>query len=110
MNDHDTAKLSSDVLHKYLTAKEQIIHTEKISSLGTQSTPSSMYSDESILEIVPKNTRHELKPHWKDNGRVLYQDREITDSNIADLINDQVRSRKIFNPPGWLPFTGQLRI
>ena len=28
-----------------------------------------------------------------------------SDSNIADLINDQMRSRKTFNPRGWLSFT-----
>ena len=75
-----------------------------------------MYSNESILETVPKNTRHERKTcHVSlDNaenydGRVLYQDRKITDSNIADLINDQMRSRKTSNPRGWLPFTGALK-
>ena len=53
--------------------------------------------------------RQSGKLHWKDDGRVLYQDREITDSNIADLINDQMRSRKTFNPRGWLPFTEALK-
>ena len=53
--------------------------------------------------------RQSGKLHWKDDGRVLYQDREITDSNIADLINDQMRSRKTFNPRGWLPFTEVLK-
>ena len=38
-----------------------------------------------------------------------YQDRENTDSNIADLINDQMRSRKTFNNRGWLPFTDALK-
>ena len=38
-----------------------------------------------------------------------YQDREITDSNIADLIKDQMRNRKTFNPRGWLPFTEALK-
>ena len=33
-----------------------------------------------------------------------YQDREIMDSNIADLSNDQMRSRKTFKPRGWFPF------
>ena len=38
-----------------------------------------------------------------------YQVREITDSNIADLINDQMRSRKTFNHRGCLPFTEALK-
>ena len=32
-----------------------------------------------------------------------------THSNIADLINNQMRSRKTFNPRGWLPFTEALK-
>ena len=47
--------------------------------------------------------------YWKDNGRVSYQDREFTDSNIADLINDQMRSKKTFSPQEWLPFTEALK-
>ena len=46
---------------KYLTAKEQLTHSENIYPAVTQPTPSSMYNDASILETVPKNTRHELK-------------------------------------------------
>ena len=120
MNDHDKAKLYSDVLQKYLTVKEQITPTGNLSPVVTQITPLSMYSNESILETVPKKyktraenmlrfLRQSGKIHWKDDGRVSYQDREITDSNIADLINDQMRSRKTFNPRGWLPFTEALK-
>ena len=54
VNDHDKAKLYSDVLQKYLTAKERITHTENLSPLVTQTTPLSMYSNESILDTVPK--------------------------------------------------------
>ena len=109
VNDHDNAKWYSDVLHKYLTAKEQITHTVNILPIVTQTTPLSMYSDESILETVPKNTRHELKicyvsldktENYIGKTMAECQDREITDSNIADLINDQIRSRKTFNPRG----------
>ena len=46
---------------------------------------------------------------WQYDGRVSYQDGEITDSNIADLINDQIRSRNTFNPRGWLQFTAALK-
>ena len=38
-----------------------------------------------------------------------YQGQEITDSNIADLMNDEMRSRKTFYPRGWLPFTETLK-
>ena len=53
--------------------------------------------------------RQSGKLHWKDDGRVSYHDGKITDSNIADLINDQMRSRKSFNPRGWLQFTDSLK-
>ena len=61
MNDHGKAKLYSNVLQKYLTAKEQITPTGNLSPVVTQITPLSMYSNESILETVPKNTRREWK-------------------------------------------------
>ena len=54
MNDHDKAKLYSDVLQKYLTAKEQITPTGNLLPVVMQTTPLSMYSNESILETVPQ--------------------------------------------------------
>ena len=38
-----------------------------------------------------------------------FQDREITDSDIADFIDDQMRSRNMFNPRGWLLFMETLK-
>ena len=58
-----------------------------------------------MLRILRQNG----KLHWKDDDRVSYQDWEITDSNIEDLINGQIRSIKTFNPRGWLPFTEALK-
>ena len=54
VNDHEKAKLYSDVLQKYLIANEQIAPTGNLSPVVTPTTPSSMYSNESILETVPK--------------------------------------------------------
>ena len=53
--------------------------------------------------------RQSRKPHWKDDDQVWYQARKITNSNIADLINDQMRSRKTVNPRVWLQFTEALK-
>ena len=44
VDDHDKAKLYSDVLQKYLTAKEQITPTGNLSPVVTQMTPFPMYS------------------------------------------------------------------
>ena len=49
VNDHDKAKLYSDVLQKYLTAKEQMTPTRHLSPVVTQITRLSTYSNESIL-------------------------------------------------------------
>ena len=54
VNDHDKPKLYSDVLQKKLTAKEHSTPTGNISPVVTQTTPLSMYSNETILETVPK--------------------------------------------------------
>ena len=108
MNDHDKAKLYNNFLQKYLTAKEQI------TPIVTQTTPLSMYSNESILETVPKNTRHELKTCRVSLDKTVNytrktmvqcqvrtcQDRKIIDSTIVEMINDQMRSRKTYNPRG----------
>ena len=61
MNDHDKAKLHSNVLHKCLTAKEQITPTGNLSPVVTKTSPLSMYNDESILETVPKNRKTTLE-------------------------------------------------
>ena len=88
VNDHDKAKLYSDVLQKYLRAKEQVTPAENISPVVTQTV--SMYSDKSILDktknYTGKTTNECRIKIWK------------SDSKIADLINNQIRSRKTFNP------------
>ena len=61
VNGHDNAKLYSHILQKYMTVNEQITHTENLSQIVAQPTPSSMYNDEFILETGPKNTRHEME-------------------------------------------------
>ena len=44
-----------------------------------------------------------------DDDKCRIKIRKITDSNISDLLNDQIRSRKTFNPRGWLQFTETLK-
>ena len=61
VNDHDKAKLYSNVLQIYLTAKEHITHTGNISPVVTQTTPLSMHSNESILETVPEKKAQDTR-------------------------------------------------
>ena len=56
INEHDKAKLYSDVLHKYLITMEQITPTGNLSPVVTKTTHLSMYNNESIFETVPKYT------------------------------------------------------
>ena len=97
MNDPDKATLYSDVLQKYLTGKEQITHTGNLSLVVTQTTPSSMYRNEEILETVHKNIRHERKICYVSlykAGDYIGKTTAVCcikigkSSNIADLIND----------------------
>ena len=73
VNDHDKAKLYSNVLQVYLIAKEQITPTGNLSPVVMRTTPLSMYSNESILETVPKKykTRAENKLRFlRQNGKL----------------------------------------
>ena len=47
---------------------------------------------------------------WEEDGRVTYKGQPIPGSNITDLINDQMRSRKNINPHGWQQFSSALKL
>ncbi|KAK3740432.1 hypothetical protein QZH41_004600 [Actinostola sp. cb2023] len=73
-----------------------------------------------ILESIPKSSRtlaqsmiNRLKANsdhvsWNDKGEVTINENPIPGSNIIDLINDQLRSRKNVDPKGWERFTESL--
>ena len=95
ISDYDKAKLYSDVLQKYLTAKEQL-HPVTTPTLVITDTPSykSLYSNESIINTVPvkykKRAENMLrflneneKIKWNENGRVVYNGEVIPGSNIT---------------------------
>ena len=46
---------------------------------------------------------------WTDTGRLVLQGQEVQNTNIVDLINDALRQRKTFTPPGWENFAKELR-
>ena len=46
---------------------------------------------------------------WSDSGRLLVNGKEIENTNIVDLVNDALRQRKKFAPPGWEIFARELR-
>ena len=73
-----------------------------------------------ILSSIPKNIRtlaqsmiNRLQANndqisWNDKGEVSIDNQVIPGSNIIDLVNDQLKSRKSFNPIGWKLFTESL--
>ena len=116
VNDHDKAKLYSDVLQKYLTAKEQITPTGIISPVVTQTTTLSMYRTNQFWKLFLKKykTRVEnmlrfLRQSGKHIGKTTAESRIKIGKSRTDVINDQMSSRKTFNPREWLPFTEALK-
>ena len=117
VNVYDKAKLHSQVLQQYLYAKETINPTQAPPPVvfDTKSSPS-LYSDDSIIDTVPKQYKTRAvnmfrflhkndRIGWEEDGRVNYNGQPIPGSNITDLINDQMRSRKNINPHGWQQFS-----
>jgi len=77
-------------------------------------------SAEEIIDAVPKTSRtlaksmitrlKANKEHitWNDKGEIAVNGHTIPGSNIIDLINDQLKGRKNFDPVGWETFTESL--
>ena len=73
-----------------------------------------------IVQSVPKQVQRQavllverIRKHpdldWNDQGELVVEGTPIPHSNMVDLINDLVRSRKGFNPVGWEALASQLR-
>ena len=77
-------------------------------------------SDSEILDAIPKNSKtlarsmiNRLKANqdqltWNNKGEIVVGGNPVVGSNIIDLISDQLKSRKHFNPTGWEAFTKSL--
>lgn len=85
-----------------------------------ENTPKEHLSEGEILDAVPKTSKTlaksmitRLKANsehitWNDKGEITVNGHKIPGSNIIDLINDQLRDRKNFNPTGWETFSESL--
>jgi len=73
-----------------------------------------------MLESVPPRMKRKaellinrIKAHpqltWTDRGELVYKDQVVTNTNVADLVNDVLRRRKHFEPHGWQTFAQALK-
>ena len=93
--------------------------TPETAELALSGLPGEIESD--ILECVPPTMKararqlvKKLKDNkdlvgWNDKAQLVFEGRLIPGSNVIDLVNDVLRHRKDFNPPGWQVFAKVLR-
>ena len=128
-------KNHDQLLHRYLNLQEQREHYIPTVKLQTaeaipapqvtqplpqgsqqQGQPQSL-SESEILETVPKTFRNQAgnllrwikktpeSVRWDEKGQVSLEGQTVKGSSISDLINDTIRKRKGFQPPGRDAFT-----
>ncbi len=76
--------------------------------------------EQEVMESVPSRMKkkaqlliNRIKAHpeltWTDRGELMYKNQVVTNSNVADLVNDMLRRRKHFQPHGWQTFGQALK-
>lgn len=132
-DDSEKWKQYLQVLHRYLflleVRKGPIDPTLPGATSGTSreqqtSQKNVAYNDALIIDSVPQTYRHKAKAlvsylrnspgavqrvTWDQEGRVTIDGKLVPDSNIVDLINDAIRSRKEFQAEGRRQFIETLR-
>lgn len=115
-----TVKIHQESSSPLITNAQEIKKEEVMKSEESPSEAKSPLSENEILESIPKNSRTlaksmitRLKANrehvtWNNKGEVSVNGQPVTGSNIIDLVNDQLRARKDFNPKGWEQFTESL--
>lgn len=134
MSTDEKVKLYNQVLQRYINygeqqqmaarapIKMQMIDTtppESISSPAPESAAIDAIEQE-VVDSVPTRmkkkdqqliNRIKNSPHlrWTDKGEIIYKDQVMSNTNVADLINDALRRRKHFEPQGWQLFAQALK-
>lgn len=100
--------------------KKEEKQTETVEEEEGKAVEKTSLPEHEILESVPKNSRtlaksmiNRLKANseeisWNQKGEISINGHPIQGSNIIDLVNDQLRPRKKFNPKGWEQFSESL--
>jgi hypothetical protein len=128
----EKVKLYNQVLHRYVTYKDQqetaarapiqmqILDTSPPEQSSSSSSAPVDGIEQEVMESVPTKmkkkarlllTRMKNSPHlrWTDKGELIYKDQVMTNTNVADLVNDALRRRKHFEPHGWQTFAHALK-
>ena len=106
-------QLKNQVFRPEPSPVQTITQTERtMTSESDSATPSQQLNatDKQILDSVPKTMQNranlliqKLKDHsdvisWNNNGQLVSEGSIVPNSNIVDLVNDVMRTRKGFNP------------
>jgi hypothetical protein len=86
---------------EYLTTKGHRKQLPAVISTALKNIPSSM-KGRAMAIINSIQTSNVLS--WDENGHIIYRNKKVKGSNLADLINDALRPRKQERPPGWKEF------
>lgn len=76
--------------------------------------------EEEVLGSVPKTMKKKAElllqrmktspsMQWTEKGELVYKDKVVPNTNVADLVNDALRRRKRFEPHGWQTFARALK-
>lgn len=121
ITDDQKAQEYNQILQKYLTYKEQVSPPKNLLSVVEDSSPTLEKKDEDfILKTIPQKFKSKAQLlfdrlnqipdfSWNERGELIYKDETMQNSNITDLVNDVMRSRKHFQPVGWRKFSEILK-
>jgi hypothetical protein len=59
--------------------------------------------------LIAKLKQHPDLVTWDQRGRLTVKGQPVADSNLTDLVNDALRTRKGFEPAGWRTFASVLK-
>ena len=129
INEHRKLQLYSQALQQYMNTRRNLKIDTETTPISTPLNPSGgeieqvknndPYTEESIIETIPRTLRAKAKNllkfikvnnkiNWNDSGVVTYNDEEMKNSNIIDLVNDVIRPRKSSQPNNWREFANAL--
>lgn len=125
LSNEDKIQQYQQVLQRYLTYHDQYQNKMNPVQVQTTTTTTSPTPDKGMLEqdilaSVPPSLRrraglllHRVKLSryigWNDRGELVLNGKAIPDTNMIDLINDALRERQQFQPPGRALFAEGLK-